>query len=156
MLLNTRGHLPKLILDHSRKREYPYSLFFTSQAHTHPVVRVRNSAWKCVPRRNLATLGKDLSPVSYTVTVINRNSHTVSGSQSYQFSGLCSSSGILISRKHIVSETESVSILRWVEGDTLWSSLERANLTHWTQQSRCIPPVTWRLKQIQFPKRCVF
>jgi hypothetical protein len=36
----------------------------------------------------------------------------------YEFSGLFSSSGILNTRKHNVSETGSVSILRRGEGDT--------------------------------------
>jgi hypothetical protein len=38
--------------------------------------------------------------------------------QNHWGSGLCPSSGILKTRKHDVSETGSVSVLRWREGDT--------------------------------------
>jgi hypothetical protein len=46
-------------------------------------------------------------------------------------SGLCPSSWIVNTRKHNVSETGSVFVLRWEEGDTtLLGPLERANLNH--------------------------
>jgi hypothetical protein len=44
------------------------------------------------------------------------------------------------------------------ETPALLGPLERANLNHWTngtQQSRCLPPLTWGQKQIQFLKYCV-
>jgi hypothetical protein len=44
--------------------------------------------------------------------------------------GLFLSFGILQNRKHDVSETRSVSVLRWGE-DTYSGPLERANLNHW-------------------------
>jgi hypothetical protein len=34
--------------------------------------------------------------------------------------------------------------------------LERRNLNHWTLRSRCLPPLNWWRKQIQFPKSRVF
>jgi hypothetical protein len=37
-----------------------------------------------------------------------------------------------LEQKHDVSETESVSVLRWGETPTLLGPLERANLDHWT------------------------
>jgi hypothetical protein len=43
--------------------------------------------------------------------------------QNYWVSGLCPSSGILNTRKHNVSETGSVSIMKWGEGDTLLGPL---------------------------------
>jgi hypothetical protein len=43
-------------------------------------------------------------------------------------------------KKHNVSETGSVSVLRWGKTPTLLGPIERANLNHW----------------IQFPKRYVF
>jgi hypothetical protein len=51
-----------------------------------------------------------------------------------------------LEEKHDVSETGSVSILRWRETPTLLGHLDSANLNQWT----------WGWKQIQFPKRCVF
>jgi hypothetical protein len=75
--------------------------------------------------------------------------------QNYWNFGLCPSSDILKSRKHSVSETRFVSILRWVGGGetrTLLGPLERSNLNHWLGVST----FTWRRKQIQFPKRCAF
>jgi hypothetical protein len=48
------------------------------------------------------------------------------------FFGLCPSSGILNTRKHIVSEIGSVSVLRWGEGDTYCVGSLRANLNHWS------------------------
>jgi hypothetical protein len=61
--------------------------------------------------------------------------------QNYWISGLCPSSEILNSRKHNVSETGSVSVLRRGEGDTFSvESFRRANLNYWTE----------------FPKRSVF
>jgi hypothetical protein len=38
------------------------------------------------------------------------------------------------------------------ETPTQLGTLERADLNHWTQLSRCSPP-TWGRKQVQFPKR---
>jgi hypothetical protein len=50
------------------------------------------------------------------------------------FSDVCPSSGILEIRKHNVSDTESVSVLRGegAETPTLLGPFERANLNHWT------------------------
>jgi hypothetical protein len=39
---------------------------------------------------------------------------------------------------------------------TLLGPLERPNLSHWTQQSRCLPTLIRGRKQIQFSKHCVF
>jgi hypothetical protein len=57
--------------------------------------------------------------------------------QNYCVFGLCPSPGILETRKHNVSETGSVSVLRW-NGETpfLLGLLERANLSHWTTPVR--------------------
>jgi hypothetical protein len=56
----------------------------------------------------------------------------VNNTQNYWIFGLCPSSGILETRKH-VSETGSVSAFRW-DGrtPTQLGPLERANLNHWT------------------------
>jgi hypothetical protein len=57
---------------------------------------------------------------------------------------LCPSFGILKTREYNVSETESVSVLRWRgKASTLLAPLERANLNHWGGE------------QMQFPKRWV-
>jgi hypothetical protein len=49
--------------------------------------------------------------------------------QNYWVFGLCPSSGILETRKHSISETGSVSVLRWGgKTPTLLGPLERANL----------------------------
>jgi hypothetical protein len=42
------------------------------------------------------------------------------------------------------------------ETPTLLGPLERANLKGPKKAGRCLPPLTSRRKQIQFPKRCVF
>jgi hypothetical protein len=54
--------------------------------------------------------------------------------QNYCDFGLCPSSGIPETREYNVSETGSVSVLRWGVGETptLLGPLERANLNHWT------------------------
>jgi hypothetical protein len=66
------------------------------------------------------------------------------GVQNYCVCGLCRSSGVLKPRKHNVSETESVSILMWREGDTtLLGPLERANLNDWE-----IHPMHWFLMDL--------
>jgi hypothetical protein len=50
-------------------------------------------------------------------------------------------SGVLETRKHNVSETGSVSILRWEEKTpTQLGPLERPNLNHWTQWVGVFPP----------------
>jgi hypothetical protein len=36
-----------------------------------------------------------------------------------------------MSRKHNISETVSIFVIRWGEGDTLLGPLEIANLSHW-------------------------
>jgi hypothetical protein len=53
--------------------------------------------------------------------------------QNYWVFGLFPSSGILENRKHDVSETGSVSVLRWrrEKTPTQLGPLERANLSHW-------------------------
>jgi hypothetical protein len=53
-------------------------------------------------------------------------------SQNYWGFGLCPSSGILETRKHNVSETGSVSVLRCEKTPTLMGPLERTNLSHYT------------------------
>jgi hypothetical protein len=57
----------------------------------------------------------------------------VYNTQNYWVFGLCPSIGILETRKHNVSETGSVSVLRWGGGkiSTLLGSLERADLSDW-------------------------
>jgi hypothetical protein len=47
-------------------------------------------------------------------------------------SWICPSSGTLSTIEHDVWETGSVSVFRWVEGDTLIGPLERVSLIHWT------------------------
>jgi hypothetical protein len=64
--------------------------------------------------------------------------------------GLCPSSRIPETREHNVSETGSVSILRW-EGDTLLGPVEGTNLNH---NRVGVYPFIWGQKQIQFLKRC--
>jgi hypothetical protein len=62
----------------------------------------------------------------------------VYNTQNYWIFGLFPSSGILENRKHDVSETGSVSILR-SRGETTPTQLdplERANLNHWTTPIR--------------------
>jgi hypothetical protein len=61
----------------------------------------------------------------------------------YWFCGLCPSFGTVNTRKCNVLETESVSVLRWGgRTPTLLGPLERDNLSHWTQQRRCLTPLT--------------
>jgi hypothetical protein len=49
---------------------------------------------------------------------ISRILTMVYNTQNYWVSGLCPSTGILNTRKHNVTETASVSVLRWREGHT--------------------------------------
>jgi hypothetical protein len=73
--------------------------------------------------------------------------------KNYRVFVLCPSSGIIETREHNVSETASVSVLRWEgEGTYFLGPLERANLNHWTHVSS---PITWGRKRIHFPKLCV-
>jgi hypothetical protein len=70
--------------------------------------------------------------------------------QDYWVSGLCTSSGILNSRKRNILETESVSLLRWGEGDTtLLVLLERASPNHWKThvevEVNLWPMVSWQV-----------
>jgi hypothetical protein len=58
----------------------------------------------------------------------------VYNAQSDWVSGIYLSSGIPKTRKHNVSETVSVSILR--ETSTLLGPLERANVDHWSRDRR--------------------
>jgi hypothetical protein len=55
-------------------------------------------------------------------------------SQRYWVFGLCPSSGFFLNNneKHNISETGSVSVLRWGKTPTLLGPLERANLNHLT------------------------
>jgi hypothetical protein len=67
------------------------------------------------------------------VTVNSENVLTmVYDTENYWVSGLCPSSGIVETRKHNVSETGSVSVLRWGEAPSLLGPLERANHSQWT------------------------
>jgi hypothetical protein len=50
--------------------------------------------------------------------------------------GLCPSSDIVDTRKHNVSETGSVSVLRWGGGGTYIVGSLRANLNHWITSIR--------------------
>jgi hypothetical protein len=67
----------------------------------------------------------------------------VYNTQNYWAFGLCPPSSITETRKHNVSETSSVSFLRWGG----WQD---------TYSVEFPPPFSWGRKQIQFPKRCVF
>jgi hypothetical protein len=64
-----------------------------------------------------------------TLWSVNESPEDSSHSELLVF-GLCPSSSILETRKHSVSETGSVSILRWWKTPTLLSPLERANLNY--------------------------
>jgi hypothetical protein len=58
--------------------------------------------------------------------------------QNYWVFGLLPTSGILETRKHDVSETGSVSVLRWRgKTPTQLGPLERANLDHWSTGFPC-------------------
>jgi hypothetical protein len=61
----------------------------------------------------------------------------VCNTQNYLVSGLCSSSGIVNTTKHNISETGSVLFSGdgW-ETPTLLGPLEKANLNHWTTMSK--------------------
>jgi hypothetical protein len=64
----------------------------------------------------------------------------VYNTQNYCVFGLHPSSGILETRKHNVSETGSVSILKWGgKTPTQLGPLERANLNHWATPVRRMP-----------------
>jgi hypothetical protein len=55
----------------------------------------------------------------------------LNNNQSYWDFGLCPSFGILTTKEHNVSETESISVLQWgVDTSSELGSLERANLNH--------------------------
>jgi hypothetical protein len=86
----------------------------------------------------------------------------VYNTQNYWVSELCSSSGILNTRKHNISETGSVfpSSDERREIPTLLGPLEIAMSSDWGQLflwdlTQCLPPLTLGRKQIQFPERCV-
>jgi hypothetical protein len=75
--------------------------------------------------------------------------------QTYWIFGLFPSSGIQENRKHDVSETGSVSILRWGGRHSVmpqWLRLARFKGSNWVG----VFPLTWGWKRIQFPKRHVF
>jgi hypothetical protein len=62
--------------------------------------------------------------------------------------GLCPSSGILVTRKHNISESVSVSVLKWRGGGetpTLLCPLERSNFYHGTKHVRVRVRVALRL-----------
>jgi hypothetical protein len=67
--------------------------------------------------------------------------------QNHWVSGLCPSFGILKTREHNFSETESVPFLRWGGVTTLLDPLERVNPSHWTIQvivnTTIETPETW-------------
>jgi hypothetical protein len=81
-----------------------------------------------------------LEPTIYKEWTNNEMVKNGSDIQNYWVLGLCPSSGILETRKHNVSETGSVSVLRR-EGKTptQLGHLERANLNHW---KRCLSHLT--------------
>jgi hypothetical protein len=59
--------------------------------------------------------------------------------QNYKvYFGLYPSSGMYKTKNHNVSETGSVSVLRWIGQDrpTQLSPLERASLNHWTNHAQ--------------------
>jgi hypothetical protein len=77
----------------------------------------------------------------------------------------CSSSGIPLNRKHSVSETGSVSVLRWGDGDTYSvGSIRKSrpqSMVQWAlskghHKVKCLYPFSWGRKRIQFPNVCVF
>jgi hypothetical protein len=57
-------------------------------------------------------------------------------SHNHFVSRLCPSFGIINTRKHNVSKTGSISILRWGGTPILLGRIERANLNHWTTLSK--------------------
>jgi hypothetical protein len=64
----------------------------------------------------------------------------------YSVFGLCPLSGILEARKHNVSETESVSVLRWGETPTLLGPLDIFQISQKTDQDQFqIWPHFWLL-----------
>jgi hypothetical protein len=63
----------------------------------------------------------------------------VYNTENYCVLGLCPSSGILEARKHNVSETGSVSVLRWGGEDTYSVGSLRTNFTHSMQWLRLAP-----------------
>jgi hypothetical protein len=68
--------------------------------------------------------------------------------QNYWVSGLYPSSRILNIRKHNILHLFPSSG-EGRETPTLLGPLDRANLKHCIQQSRCLPPLTWGWKQMQ-------
>jgi hypothetical protein len=61
--------------------------------------------------------------------------------QNYWVFGLCPSSGILVTRKHNVSETGFFPSSGEGETPTLLGPLERANQSHWTTHVRFITAI---------------
>jgi hypothetical protein len=115
------------------------------------------------PKRTCSFRRQDQTVFSYNWRILTM----VYNTQNYWVSGLCPSSRILNTRKHNVSETGSVSVLRW-RGDTptLLRPLEKTNHNHLALYlpkepnrvgvSSPPPLLTWRRKQTMFPKLCVF
>jgi hypothetical protein len=60
-----------------------------------------------------------------------------------------------ITRKHYFSKSWSVPIFRWREGDTHSGSNDSGCSFYGNKHSRCLFPLTWRRKQITFPKHFV-
>jgi hypothetical protein len=88
---------------------------------------------------NLCFLGLKLYEQCITITscIVNgckllsvlESSKYTPKSRNYWVSGLCSSSGILSTRKQNIWNIGSVSVLRWEEGDTYWvGSLKNQSL----------------------------
>jgi hypothetical protein len=53
--------------------------------------------------------------------------------QHYLVFGLCPSSSVVKTREHNVSETGSVSVLKWIGDTSLLGPLETVNLNHWAR-----------------------
>jgi hypothetical protein len=95
--------------------------------HTHiyncPVKREVALSWQRINTSSFFKLGA--SSLRHRLGCLQPKEAGFFNTQNYCVFGLFPSSGILENRKHDVSETGSVSVLRW-------GPLERANLNHWT------------------------
>jgi hypothetical protein len=73
----------------------------------------------------------------------------VCNTQNHWVCALCSLSSILNTGQQNISKTGPSSVFRWGEGDTYF-----LGSTGKTQLSSSLPNLTWRRKQVQFPKCC--
>jgi hypothetical protein len=100
---------------------------------------VTTTAWQLPLRYNLhhtETLVKPFQGITSFLRwwEMSNCSRSFTTTQNSWISGLCPPPGILNTRKHDVSETGCVSVLRWGGGETptLLGPLERAKGNHWT------------------------